>query len=117
MSEIVEDPEFKAPEIHRKDGVIQIYDLTKGDIFAAGVILLKMAIGKYFGDPQEKEHGVYEFLKSQNIKMIWSKIKAQTASGLKLSESLKDLVEKMLEFDPKARISLEEVLHHPWMQR
>ena len=76
-----------------------------------------MAVGKYLGDPQEEEQGVYEFLKSQDIKTIWSKIEAQTASGLKLSESLKDLIEKMLEFDPKARIGLKEVLHHPWMQR
>ena len=117
MNEIVGDPEFLAPEIHSKNGVIQLYDLSKGDIFAAGVILLKMALGKHYGGPEEKEQSVFGFLKTQNIHAIWARISSkENSSDSKFTENFRDIVEKMLDFNPEKRITLEEVVRHPWLQ-
>ena len=114
MSEIVGDPEYLAPEIRQKDGVNPIYDLTKADIFAAGVILLKMAVGKYLEDPQEQQLGLYDCLKSQDIQTIWQQLGSAEA---KVSSSLKDLIEKMLQFNPNNRISYNEIMNHDWLKR
>jgi serine/threonine protein kinase len=41
---------------------------------------------------------------------------AGPASALALSDSAKDLIRKMLDKDPRSRISVEEALDHPWIR-
>lgn len=49
------------------------YDGFKADLFAAGILLLKMVAGKNF-DYQDKQ--LYEWIGSKDISDIWSKIGA-----------------------------------------
>ena len=49
--------------------------------------------------------------------MFWIfHIANQGVKQLTLSEELKDLITKMLSFNPANRPSIEEIMNHPWMK-
>lgn len=92
-------PEFTAPEIT----VGKEYDGPTIDIWSMGVILYEALTGKlpFQGTSSALlfkaiQRGVYEPLPAN------------------ISADCKDLVRKMLTVDPAARITMEEILKHPW---
>ena len=49
--------------------------------------------------------------------MFWIfHIQNQGAKQLKLSEDLKNLLSRMLSFNPCNRPSIEDIMNHPWMR-
>ena len=84
-------------------------DLYSGiDVWALGCILFEMICGKwaFYGEDSKK------------IKECICKGKFSFGS-LKntLSEDLKNLIAKMLDMDPLKRITVVEILNHPWMNQ
>ncbi|KAF6147891.1 hypothetical protein GIB67_014471 [Kingdonia uniflora] len=79
------------------------------DIWSAGVILYIILSGATL--PQLRDETVEELLK-QNLE---GELDFKTDSWTAISESAKDLLVKMLERDPKKRITAYEVLCHPWI--
>jgi serine/threonine protein kinase len=97
-------PGYVAPEILADEK----YD-QKVDVFSAGVILYILLTG---GSPF---HG-----KSYN-EILWKNKNCEIKFnfkdyGHKISEAATDLMKKLLEKDPKIRISAEEALNHEWIQ-
>lgn len=91
---------YAAPEIIAG----KIYSGTSCDVWSAGVMLYALLIGQLpFND--------------NSITKLYQKIQA----GIKtlpafLSEEAADLIKKMLVVDPKQRITVPEVLNHPWLR-
>lgn len=92
-------PAYIAPEILREKG----YKGFKADIWSAGVVLYAML------------SGTVPF-KASNMKELHKMImKGKFHFKEECSELSKHLIKAMLNIDPKARISISEILKHPWM--
>ncbi|KAF5460599.1 hypothetical protein F2P56_020458 [Juglans regia] len=102
FKDLVGSAYYVAPEVlRRKYG-------AEADIWSIGVILyiLLSGVPPFWG---ENEQSIFDAILRGHIDFSsdpWPSI----------SSSAKDLVKKMLQEDPKARLSSLEVLDHPWMR-
>ncbi|GAU43644.1 hypothetical protein TSUD_24130 [Trifolium subterraneum] len=102
FNEIVGSPYYMAPEVLKRNYGPEI------DIWSAGVILYILLCGvpPFWA---ETEQGVAQAIIRSNLDFSrepWPKV----------SDNAKDLVKKMLNPDPKRRLTAQEVLDHPWLQ-
>lgn len=93
-------PHYCAPEVwsEGQDG----YDGRKNDAWSCGIILFVMLTGKqpFFGDDEEL---LLEMVKE-----------GQVEYPDYLSDGARDLIQRLLERNPKKRYSLSKVKRHPW---
>ncbi|KAJ8445738.1 hypothetical protein Cgig2_026065 [Carnegiea gigantea] len=102
FNEIVGSPYYMAPEVLRRNYGPEV------DIWSAGVILYILLCGvpPFWAETEEGiahaiVKGVIDFERDP-----WPRI----------SPEAKELVQSMLDQNPYSRLSLEEVLEHPWMK-
>ncbi|XP_061361999.1 calcium-dependent protein kinase 32-like isoform X2 [Gastrolobium bilobum] len=102
FNEIVGSPYYMAPEVLRRNYGPEV------DIWSAGVILYILLCGvpPFWA---ETEQGVAQAI-------IRSVVDFKREPWPKVSNNAKDLVKKMLDPDPKRRLTAQEVLDHPWLQ-
>ncbi|KAI3833720.1 hypothetical protein MKX03_004055 [Papaver bracteatum] len=102
FSEIVGSPYYMAPEVLKRNYGPEI------DIWSAGVILYILLCGvpPFWA---ESEQGVAQAI-------IRGVIDFKRDPWPNVSESAKDLVSKMLQADPKLRLTAKQVLEHSWLQ-
>ncbi|GAA0159771.1 non-receptor serine/threonine protein kinase [Lithospermum erythrorhizon] len=102
LTDMVGSPYYVAPEVlDNRYG-------PEADIWSAGVIIYILLSGTppFWGETEDE---IFSEIRHGNIDYSsdpWPNI----------SESSKDLVRRMLERDPKKRITSHEVLCHPWVQ-
>ena len=94
-------PAFQPPEVAR-DG--KAPSSAKLDIWAAGVTLYTMVTGKY---PFEERETVYQ--------MFEEIVRCEYEMPPFVPSVLAGLIRGMLSPDPATRISLEQIVHHPWL--
>uniref|UniRef100_A0A7N0THB6 Calcium-dependent protein kinase n=1 Tax=Kalanchoe fedtschenkoi TaxID=63787 RepID=A0A7N0THB6_KALFE len=102
FTEIVGSPYYMAPEVLKR------YYGPEVDVWSAGVILYILLCGvpPFWA---ETEQGVAQAI-------IRSVVDFKRDPWPKVSDNAKDLVRKMLNPDPKSRLTAQEVLDHPWLQ-
>ncbi|CAL1353268.1 unnamed protein product [Linum trigynum] len=102
FTEIVGSPYYMAPEVLKRNYSHEI------DVWSAGVILYILLCGvpPFWA---ETEQGVAQAI-------IRSNLDFKRDPWPKVSDNAKDLVRKMLNPDPKSRLTAQEVLDHPWLQ-
>ncbi|KAH7672613.1 Non-specific serine/threonine protein kinase protein [Dioscorea alata] len=102
FSEIVGSPYYMAPEVLKRNYGPEI------DIWSAGVILyiLLSGVPPFWA---ESERGVAQAI-------LRGLIDFNREPWPSVSESAKDLIQHMLEPDPKLRLTAKQVLEHPWLQ-
>ncbi|KAL1312403.1 hypothetical protein HN51_039022 [Arachis hypogaea] len=102
FNEIVGSPYYMAPEVLKRNYGPEV------DIWSAGVILYILLCGvpPFWA---ETEQGVAQAI-------IRSVVDFKREPWPKVSDNAKDLVKKMLDPDPKRRLTAQEVLDHPWLQ-
>ena len=102
FNEIVGSPYYMAPEVLKRNYGPEV------DIWSAGVILYILLCGvpPFWA---ETEQGVAQAI-------IKSVLDFKRDPWPKVSDNAKDLVKKMLDPDPKRRLTAQEVLDHPWLQ-
>lgn len=106
LSTICGTPQYVAPEIIQGGKAVYTYG-KECDLWSCGVILF-ILLGGYppFYDESEPRlfqkirKGVYSFNDP-----VWKPV----------SESAKDLIRKLLEVDASRRLTVQDVLQHPWM--
>ncbi|PNT29869.1 hypothetical protein POPTR_006G052900v4 [Populus trichocarpa] len=102
FTEIVGSPYYMAPEVLKRNYGQEV------DVWSAGVILYILLCGvpPFWA---ETEQGVAQAI-------IRSVVDFKRDPWPKVSDNAKDLVRKMLDPDPKCRLTAQQVLDHPWLQ-
>jgi serine/threonine protein kinase/CRP-like cAMP-binding protein len=82
----------------------------QADMFALGVVLYILLCGSHPFDP-------YNNLTDDEIRqrIIKGKFSKQTRTWQSMSPLARDLIEKLLETDPEARLTSAEAMQHPWL--
>ncbi|KAJ9537325.1 hypothetical protein OSB04_030058 [Centaurea solstitialis] len=101
FKEIVGSPWYMAPEVLKRNYGPEV------DVWSAGVILYILLCGvpPFWA---ETEQGVAQAI-------IRAVLDLKRDPWPKVSENAKDLVKKMLDPDPKRRLTAQQVLEHPWL--
>ncbi|KAK7358742.1 hypothetical protein VNO77_00680 [Canavalia gladiata] len=99
--DVVGSPYYVAPEVLRK------HYGPESDVWSAGVILyiLLSGVPPFWA---ETEPGIFR-------QILLGKIDFQSEPWPSISDSAKDLIRKMLDQNPKTRLTAHEVLRHPWI--
>ncbi|KAF5804293.1 putative protein kinase CAMK-CDPK family [Helianthus annuus] len=102
FDEIVGSPYYMAPEVLKRNYGPEV------DVWSAGVILYILLCGvpPFWA---ETEQGVAQAI-------LRSVVNFKRDPWPKVSDNAIDLVKKMLNPDPSARLTAQEVLDHPWIQ-
>ncbi|EEF28856.1 calcium-dependent protein kinase 24 [Ricinus communis] len=101
FSEIVGSPYYMAPEVLRRNYGPEV------DVWSAGVILYILLCGvpPFWA---ETEEGIAHAI-------VGGKIDFTRDPWPRVSEEAKDLVQNMLDQNPYSRLTVQEVLEHPWI--
>lgn len=99
---------FMSPEQHAR----KAYSGKEADLYAVGVVLFMM-ITQCQPFDEAKINDKYFRLIAGNRPSIFWKIFDKVVP---VSDDLKDLLTGMMQLDPSARYSLDEIFGHPWMQ-
>lgn len=97
---------YLAPEIVRRIP----YNGYQADVFSTGVVLFALLFG-VFPFENLRVNGVSSMDPNKGLR----KLQVRFPSDVKVSQSAKDLLVKMLEDDPEKRITLKEIMKHEWI--
>ena len=104
---------YMAPEILEK----KEYD-AKCDIFSAGVILFILLTARPPFSQASKKDKKYSLIMDEKYEQFWNIHCNKDIHKYKFivnDQNSKDLMQKMICYDPTKRISLESIEAHPWM--
>ena len=97
---------YQAPEVL----LDKPYDLSC-DIFSIGVVLFILMTGYRPFEQALSTDRWYKSMTKKKYELFW---KAHRASPLANNKRAKDLIQKMLSYDPKERISISDIKKHEW---
>lgn len=100
---------YMAPELQAR----QKYCAKKADVFALGVVLFSMVNGMPPFFKAVPSDPYYKYFFSGNQETYWANLSKKYANTL--SSEFKDLMGRMLNANSSERISIDDILSHPWM--
>ena len=101
--------QYSPPEIRKAN--IAGYDGIKSDIFSLGVLLFVITLGRFPFSLSSYIDKKYRLIMNKKYDLYWANYES-----FNLSEEFKDLMNHLISFDPKERLSIEEILEHPWIK-
>ena len=102
---------YMAPEILAKEP----YQGHVVDLFALGIILFILYSGHppfQLADPRDAH---YKLIASNRADLFWKTHESRKQAGF-YSDDFKDLITNMLQLLPNQRLSMADIIGHPWMQ-
>ena len=93
-------------------GKVQEYSCAQSDLWAAGVVLFTMVSGHPPFSAPAKEDFYFQRLQYRPEE-FWSIMDSKRDSPT--SPEFKDLIEKLLRFDPDERPCLSDLMSHKWL--
>ncbi|KAJ9514865.1 kinase-like domain-containing protein [Haematococcus lacustris] len=116
---VIGTPDYMSPQITAaKAQGKALYDGTKADVWAMGVLLCVMLIGKFpFEGDSVSTMGVNDPMKKvwvQQNKTTWSQNSLLKEQLPYLSPEAHDILDRMFELDEQKRIDLRGIMAHPW---
>ena len=97
---------YQAPELLLN----RPYDLGC-DLFSAGVVLFILLTGYPPFEQAHKNDRWFRPIAKRDYKKFWN---SHAECHISDDEEVKDLLTKMLSYDPKERITITEIKKHPW---
>ena len=108
LSSYVGTNTYMSPQIRNKEN----YSGFAADVFSAGVLLFILAAGTFPFLQGTQNDSYYKYLYFGRTADYFNKV---NATGL--SEDFKNLFLRMVSYDERTRITLEEIQNHPWMKK
>jgi serine/threonine-protein kinase SRK2 len=88
----------------------QVYDGKAADVWSCGVHLYIMLVGWYpFTDPRDPKNFGKTAYNITNGRYTYPR-------DLQISDECKNLIKRMLQKDPRKRITIPEIQQDPWFQ-
>ena len=100
-----------APEIHAK----QPYSGSSVDLFASGIILFIMLAGTPPFLKADSKDPTYNLIFLGRFETFWGVHQRFKPKDF-FSKDFKDLLIRMLAYDPALRLTIDEIKEHPWCQ-
>ena len=88
------------------------FDGIKNDIFSLGVLLFGITIGKFPFQRSSYSDEKYKFIIKKNYKRFW-----EYFDYIEITEEFKDLINNLICITPSQRLSIEQILNHPWITK
>ncbi|GAX77681.1 hypothetical protein CEUSTIGMA_g5124.t1 [Chlamydomonas eustigma] len=119
---VIGTPDYMSPQITAaKAQGKALYDGTKADVWAMGVLLCVSLIGKFpFEGDSVSTMGVNDPMKKiwvQQNKSTWSNNSLLKDQLPYLSAEVMDLLDKVFELDEQKRIDVKGIKAHPWFNK
>lgn len=100
---------FQPPEMIERTG----YKLVDVDLFSSGVILFVMVIGRLPFQEAKAGDSMYQKIIDNQWDTFWN---IHLYDGkVECSLAFKDLIEQMLSYRPNERLTLEQIIDHPFL--
>ena len=100
---------YCSPEIRK--GHIQGYNGIKSDIFSLGVLLFVIRAGQFPFSVSGYIDKKYRLIMNKNYEEYWKGFEKYN-----FSDEFKDLFIHLVCYDPSERLSIDEILEHPWLR-
>ncbi len=97
---------YMSPEIYSNTAAFDGFSI---DLWAAGVILYIMLTGFPPYDQASRADQKFDIIVRGNL------VRQLTDWGIVLSDDAGDLLQSMLQLDPRDRLTLADVMSHPWV--
>ena len=101
-------PRYSSPDVRL--ALTKGYNGIKNDIFSLGVLLFVITIGKFPFDSTTYSDDKYKFIIKGRYNKFWEFFK-----DINISDEFKDLINNLLNLTPNKRLSIDEILKHPWL--
>jgi serine/threonine protein kinase len=101
-------PRYSSPDVRL--ALTKGYNGIKNDIFSLGVLLFVITIGKFPFDSATYSDDKYKFIIKGRYNKFWEFFK-----DINISDEFKDLINNLLNLTPNKRLSIDEILKHPWL--
>ena len=101
-------PKYSSPDVRL--AFTKGYDGIKNDIFSLGVLLFVITIGDFPFETATYSDEKYKFIIKGRFNHFW-----EFFNYIDLSNEFKDLINSLISHTPAKRLSIEEILKHPWL--
>ena len=101
-------PIYSSPDI--KHAFTKGYDGIKNDIFSLGVLLFVITIGEFPFQSATYSDDKYKFVIKSRFNQFW-----EFFNNVNISKEFKDLINNLISLNPTKRLSIDEILKHPWL--
>lgn len=88
------------------------FDGVKNDIFSLGVLLFAITIGNFPFHRTSYSDEKYKFIIKKKYERFW-----EFFDSIEISEEFKDLINNLICITPSQRLSIEQILAHPWLTK
>ena len=104
---------YAAPECFTSS--VMEYQGVPTDIFSLGVVLFLLVMGFYPFEKPNYTDSRYKLIMKKDFNGFWKKCeKMMGEKNCNISSEFKNLFEKMICYQAKERISINEIKNHPW---
>jgi serine/threonine protein kinase len=100
---------YSSPEIRKAN--IAGYDGIKSDIFSLGVLLFVITVGRFPFNASSFSDKKYRLIMTKKYDLFWANFE-----NYNLSSEFKNLINRLISYEPKERLSIDEILEHPWIK-
>jgi serine/threonine protein kinase len=113
MSKSLGTEGYMAPEL---DSSNTKYDGVKVDSFALGVLLFLFSFGRPPFFNATPEDPFYKHFYTGDYDAFWAIYEEKLNEGKKIEKELKDLIQALLQVDPKKRPEPQQIFDYEWMK-